>query len=39
MLRRIPALITYLHLFYLIEGEGIEPWQVTVDDVNRAARP
>jgi hypothetical protein len=37
MPRRIPALITYLHPFYLIEGEGIEPWQVTIDDVNRAA--
>jgi hypothetical protein len=37
MPRRIPALITYLHPFYLVEGEGIEPWRVTIDDVNRAA--
>lgn len=34
--RRVPALVTYLHPFRLIEGKGIEPWQATIDDVNRA---
>ncbi|MGV3635690.1 MAG: hypothetical protein ACO1NY_15185 [Pseudorhodoplanes sp.] len=34
--RRIPALITYLHPFRLIQGEGIAEWETSIDEINES---
>ena len=34
--RRITAMITYLHPFRIVEGEGLEPWSASIEQVNQA---
>jgi hypothetical protein len=33
--RRVPCLIAYLHPFRLIEAEPLQPWEITIEQVNR----
>jgi len=33
--RRVPCLIAYLHPFRIVEAPQLEPWAVTIEDVNR----
>jgi len=34
--RRVPALVSYLHPFRLVEVEGAKPWKLTIENVNKA---
>ena len=33
--RRLPAMVVYLHPFRLIESKDLEPWQISIEEINK----